>query len=81
MKANRSGEIGQPPPRSSRIFNMQNHWYFSTREGSDVGPFGSREEASYGLQDFVQFIQLANQSTLKNFLTSLAATDRHQISA
>lgn len=81
MKENRKGELGQPPPRSSRIFNMQNHWYFSTREGSDVGPFGSRDEASCGLEDFLQFIQLANQNTLKNFLSSLVSTDRHQLSA
>lgn len=81
MKVNRKGESGQPPPRSSRIFNMESHWYFSTREGTDVGPFDSREEANGGLQDFLQFIQLANQRTLQNFLNSLATTGRHKLTA
>ena len=79
MKANRQGETGQPPPRSSRIFNMENDWYFSTREGSDIGPFGSRDEASDGLTDFLQFLQLANQQTLNNFLGSLTKTHRQKL--
>jgi len=70
-KANRTGEAGQPPPRSARIFNMENCWYFSTREGSDVGPFDSRDEANSGLEDFLQFIQLANRNTLQHYLNSL----------
>lgn len=81
MKANRKGETGQPPPRSSRIFNMESAWYFSTREGTDVGPFDSRDEANTGLEDFLQFIQLANKSTLQNFLNSLATNKRHQLTA
>lgn len=81
MKVNRKGEVGQPPPRSSRIFNMESHWYFSTREGTDVGPFDSREEANSGLHDFLQFIQLANHRTLQNFLSSLTTNSRQPISA
>lgn len=81
MKVNRQGEIGQPPPRSTRIFNMESHWYFSTREGTDVGPFDSRDEANGGLQDFIQFIQLANHRTLQNFLNTLARNRRHKLTA
>jgi Domain of unknown function (DUF6316) len=76
MYFNRSGENGNPPPRSSRIFNMENVWYFSTREGADIGPFNSQVEASNGLQDFLQFIQLANKQTLQIFLQTLSHKDR-----
>lgn len=81
MKINRQGENGQPPPRSARIFNMENYWYFATREGTDIGPFDSREEASSGLQDFLQFIQLANQRTLQSFLHNLSSQSRHKLTA
>ncbi|MCB1662760.1 MAG: hypothetical protein KDI20_09180 [Pseudomonadales bacterium] len=60
---------------------MESHWYFSTREGTDVGPFDSRDEASSGLQDFIQFIQLANHRTLHNFLNTLASNRRHKLTA
>ena len=72
MTCNRSGEKGNVPPRSSRIFNMENVWYFSTREGADIGPFNSKIEADGGLQDFLQFIQLANKETLRGFLSTLS---------
>lgn len=73
MKANRDGEIGQPPPRSSRLFLMQNLWYFSTREGADIGPFNSRDDADAGIEDFIQFVLLANTRTLNNFLNTLSS--------
>ncbi len=72
MKENRTGEDGQPPPRSSRIFNMEDYWYFATREGADVGPYDSRDAAHDGLKDFVHFLKLASQNTLRNFLSTLA---------
>lgn len=81
MKANRSGEVGQAPPRSSRLFHMKNLWYFSTREGADIGPFGSRDEANHGLQDFLQFLQLANNQTLQNFLNTLASGNNKNLHA
>jgi len=79
MKLNRKGEAGSPPPRSSRIFTMGNVWYFSTWEGADIGPFNSRLEANHGLQDFIQFIQLANKKTLRMFLSALNIQERQKI--
>ena len=67
MKSNRKGETGKTPPRSSRIFNMENLWYFATREGVDIGPFYSYDEALASLQEFVEFAQLANEKTMKAF--------------
>jgi len=71
MKSNRKGEIGNLPPRSSRVFHMNNLWYFNTREGVDIGPFYSRNEALTSLQDFLEFIQLANKKILKSFSSAL----------
>ncbi|MEZ5524780.1 MAG: DUF6316 family protein [Pseudomonadales bacterium] len=79
MKENRKGERGNPPPRSSRIFHMENLWYFATREGTDVGPFHSRDEASGALQDFLDFIQLAHKNTLKAFLSALSAKEQQSL--
>jgi len=71
MKPNRKDEIGKLPHRSSRIFHMNNQWYFNTREGVDIGPFHSRNEALTNLQDFLEFIQLANKKILKSFSSAL----------
>jgi len=79
MKANRNGETGKPPHRSSRIFTMEQQWYFSTREGTDIGPFNSRLEANNGLQDFIQFILLANIKTLRIFLSTLNIHDKKNL--
>ena len=79
MSSNRKGETGYPPPSSSRMFNMESVWYFSTREGADIGPFNSRLEASHSRQDFVQFIQLANNKTLGVFLSALNIQDRQSL--
>jgi len=72
MKSNRKNETGKTPPRSSRIFHMKNLWYFNTREGVDIGPFHSRDDAATNLQDFLQFIQLANKKTLEAFSSALS---------
>jgi len=56
---------------------MENVWYFSTREGADIGPFNSQIEANIeannGMLDFIQFIQLANKATLQVFLSTLSS--------
>jgi Domain of unknown function (DUF6316) len=55
---------------------MENVWYFSTREGADIGPFNSQIEANNGLQDFLQFIQLANKQTRQVFLQAISLNSR-----
>ncbi len=32
--------------RSDRVFNANGEWFFHTREGTDVGPYSSRKEAT-----------------------------------
>ena len=45
--------------RSSRIFQLPNGWYFSTREKIALGPFTSAEKAALGIADFLDFLREA----------------------
>jgi len=76
MYATRMNEKGDQPPRSPRIVYMENVWYFSTPEGTVIGPFNSQIEANNGILDFIQFIQLANKATLQIFLSTLSSRKR-----
>ena len=43
-----SHRIGEPKKqyfRSDRLFCVGSYWFFSTREGSELGPFSSRTDA------------------------------------
>jgi hypothetical protein len=53
---NRVGEAGVIPNRSARFHQKDNYWYYSTREGVDIGPFDSREDAEVGVGEFIDFI-------------------------
>lgn len=54
---NRSGEEGKTiPPRRGRFAEKEGYWYYSTREGVDIGPFDSREAAEAGVGEFIDFI-------------------------
>jgi len=46
--------------RSERFFTQHNYWYFSTREGFDIGPFSTMLEATQGLDGFIAFLQEAD---------------------
>lgn len=43
--------------RSERFFTQHNYWYFSTREGMDIGPFPTMLEANQGLDGFISFLK------------------------
>lgn len=63
---NRIGEVGDcPERRSKRIFQRDNYWYYTTREGVDIGPFDSAPEAEAGVSDFVDFIIHAEPAVAK----------------
>lgn len=61
---NRSGEAGSAPIRSDRFFSAQGEWFFATREGAPIGPFEDKYEARKGLNDFIEFMSLAEPKTL-----------------
>ncbi|MFA7554328.1 MAG: DUF6316 family protein [Spongiibacteraceae bacterium] len=72
-RENRDGETGAVPMRSARFYTIQGDWYFSTREGAAIGPFDNKMEASQGLQDFIEFMSLAEPKTLSKLYAALTA--------
>jgi len=62
---NRTGEECQLPIRSKRFFEKDGYWYYSTREGVDIGPFDSIHEAETGASDFIDFIIHAEPAVLE----------------
>lgn len=71
MISNRNGENGPVPLRSDRFFSAQGEWFFSTREGAPIGPFEDKDEALKGLDDFIEFLQLAEPKVLSRFYDTL----------
>lgn len=53
----RRGEKMRSWFRGERFLQINHQWYFMTREGSDVGPFVSREVAESALCRFIECIQ------------------------
>lgn len=49
---------------SSRIFRLNNEWYFSAREG-DLGPFSSEDHAQKELDKFVKQIDPPKPDTIE----------------
>jgi len=56
----RKGESGIIPFRSGRFFNVDNKWYFASREGIDHGPFDSKQQAEISLDVFIHSINNAH---------------------
>lgn len=54
---NRAGEQGSVPERHGRYLQKDGYWYYSTREGVDIGPFDNRDDAENGVGEFIDFIQ------------------------
>lgn len=46
---------------SSRLFLREGEWHFFTREGREIGPFASREDAADGLEKYVAFARALEQ--------------------
>ncbi len=61
---NRTGELGAVPDRNSRILQKDKYWYYSTREGVDIGPFDGRKDAEVGVNDFIDFICASEPNAL-----------------
>lgn len=57
MANNRKGEAGPVPFRSGRFFNVENQWYFATREHLDQGPYPRRDLAEQALQRYLDNCQ------------------------
>lgn len=44
--------------RSDRCFSVDSKWFFTTREGHDVGPFVTREKAERGVHRYIESIKM-----------------------
>lgn len=56
MSENRKGENGDVPERNGRFVERDGYFYYQTREGVDIGPFDSRDEAEIGVGDFIDYV-------------------------
>ncbi len=54
--SNRRGESGSVPDRHARFIEKDSYWYYTTREGIDIGPFDNREDAIQGVTEFIEYI-------------------------
>ncbi|MFL0804156.1 MAG: DUF6316 family protein [Agarilytica sp.] len=52
----RAGETEQTRFRSDRLYAVENKYFFSTREGSEIGPFDSHEGAEQALERYLKYI-------------------------
>lgn len=57
------------PMRTDRFFAVNSRWFFTTREGADVGPFDTKNDAQLGLDMFIEFIHIAPLETRDRFLS------------
>lgn len=66
----RTGEQGAIPARNGRFLQKENYWYYTTREGVDIGPFDSLEDAEAGATAFIDYIRASDPDgaeTLKRY--------------
>lgn len=61
MKTRRHGEGDTVHFRSGRVFCVDNDWYYSTREGKDIGPFSTKAEAEVALALFLKEFSPADE--------------------
>lgn len=65
MTTPRAGEQGEIPERSGRFIQKEGYWYYTTREGVDIGPFDSRDDAETGVGEFIDFVCAAEPKILE----------------
>lgn len=51
MLVARQGEDSRTHFRTDRFYRVNEVWFFSTREGIEMGPYASRSEAELALSD------------------------------
>ena len=61
MTGTRSGETGvKTYYRSDRFYSEEGGWFAKLREGDELGPFDTKEEAKQGLSDFIELYKNEN---------------------
>ena len=59
----RKGEESAKPFRSDRFFQVDGAWFFSTREGIDIGPYSTKEDAEREERNLVKLLENAQNAT------------------
>ncbi len=67
MMSNRNGESETHAIRNQRFFQMEHYWYYTTREGVNIGPFDSCIQAEQGVAEFIEFICAADDKVVQAF--------------
>jgi len=62
MSRHRKGELGAVPFRSGRFFYIDSKWYFACREGKEIGPYDSKEDAETALLAYIEEMQHLDRS-------------------
>ncbi|MFL0810133.1 MAG: DUF6316 family protein [Agarilytica sp.] len=57
-------EDGKARFRSVRFYSVEDKHYFSTREGSEVGPFTTKQDAEEGLVRYINALEDNNNHKL-----------------
>jgi len=60
----RQNEVGRTYFRSDRFYSIDAKFYFSTREGAEIGPYESKVDAAEGLGRFIDSIAQDRDITL-----------------
>ncbi len=62
---NRRGEDERMYFRSDRFYSIDNKYFFSTREGDEVGPFDCKEDAELALERYVDCLSSQGGNHIK----------------
>ena len=68
LNKKRDGEKESSSGRTDRFLKKDSSWFFKTREGFEVGPFGSKSEAQYALLFFVEQSDWPSETQLNDFI-------------
>lgn len=61
------------PLRKGRFAQRDGEWFLTTREEIELGPFESHAEASMCLDEYLSFVNCADQIELEQFYKIFAA--------
>lgn len=70
MSQYRKGEEEKTRFRADRIFTVDEGFYFSTREGKDVGPYIRREDTEEGIELYIKYLN--NEVSADKFASKVA---------
>lgn len=77
----RAGEAPRVWFRTNRVYAVGGMWFFSTREGIDIGPYASRDQAEADLACLIDILRRTrdpdrNLSAIRRFKDGLESTSR-----